>query len=183
MIMHIGIGIIVGFTLGFIAGTLMTRRVWKKAIRDMVSKFETILIELEADKQKKKPVIRKKSYVKIKKIMLQIEDLIESQLAMWANVDGPNRGASHSKWKKDLVANIKTLEEDKIKLFKEILAEGVDMKVGSVDNDGVKVTKTISEIIAEHEGTQPTTPFKNDPKQIRTKLHIVKDESDDGKST
>ena len=62
----------------------------------------------------------------VKERFKQVDEIIQEQLGLMSSIDGPSRGASHSKYKSEIARRIKKLEENKLAIYKTILADGVD---------------------------------------------------------
>ena len=121
----------------------------------------------------------------------EVNKIMETQLSLWAQIDGPNRGASHARWKSDIISEINNLESDKIDSFRDILEDGVDLKVSVIDTNGKKIEKKMSELVSDFDANKshkvPSPPIKeNDSnKKLRTikpKLSLIKDNTNDGQS-
>lgn len=123
-----------------------------------------------------------------------VNEIMNAQLSLWASIDGPNRGASHTKWKSGLIHEINDLEAEKIDAFRDVISNGVDLAVIVMNSDGGRVEKKMSEIVNDFDISQAPTPFtpkqpvnKNDSNKklnvVKPKLSLIKDDTNDGQST
>lgn len=183
MILKTSILVALGATAGFMAGFYLCARYSSIAYSNLYD------AAIEALK-KQSNTYNKAVYNRVRNKVMDVNRIMEEQLALWGKVDGPNRGPSHSKWKKSIIDQINDLESDKVDAFRDILDEGMDLNVSVMDNNGKKSSKKISEIISDfdNKSNKTSTPVKeNDSNKnlraIKPKLTLIKDDSYDGQPT
>ena len=122
---------------------------------------------------------------KCKALIHEAVGITDRQLQLWRQLDVPNRGASHARWKQDLIAQIKELDKEKLDKFQKILNYGFDPEVSVIKLDGEKESMKISELLKEYKKLEeesttatPTPPpppvKKNDRITSRKGLHLLK---------
>lgn len=174
--------------LGFAAGFALCHFQWKAAYREL---YDASIKALK-DKHSKNT---KAIYIRVRAKVDEINKIMEAQLALWGHVDGPNKGSSHSRWKRDLINKVNDLESEKIEAFRDILNDGVDLTVSVIDHDGSKTSKKMSQIVEEFDASKLDEPslsdekpaVKNEPiKKLRlvkeSNLSLKKDDNHDGQS-
>lgn len=136
----------------------------------------------------------KAMYMRIRGKLDEVHKIMSAQLKLWCSVDGPNRGASHTRWKSGLIGQINDLETEKINAFRDIISNGVDITVQVMNSNGSKSEKKMSQLISEHELSTPTEPFtskqpvkendsNNKLRLVRPKLTLIKDSNNDKQPT
>jgi hypothetical protein len=100
----------------------------------------------------------------------------KEQLDLFGKLDGPNKGAAHSKWKNELGARIRDLETQKIALYQEIVAEGFDPLITMIDANGEPQQVKMSDVCKSYAVKNPdATPA---PKPTSTLAPTVKIDSE-----
>ena len=89
----------------------------------------------------------------------KLDVLNASQKKMMGGLDSPSKGASHSRWKNDVVDRVKGLEEEKMTIYKEILGYGLDPSV-AINKDGKEEVVKLSEAVKRYEAANSTAPLK-----------------------
>lgn len=89
----------------------------------------------------------------------KLDVLNASQKKMIGGLDNPSKGASHSRWKNDVVDRVKTIEEEKMTIYKEILGYGLDPSV-AIHKDGKEEVVKLSEAVKRYEAANSTAPLK-----------------------
>lgn len=193
------LGILIA-TAGFVVGFTICHFQWKATYSNM---YEASLKALK-DQQ---TANNKAVYARVRAKIGEINRIIEAQFDIWGQIDRPDKGASHSKWKRELIGRVNDLEAEKMDTFKSILDEGVDLTVSVMESNGAKHNKKMSQIVEEYNASKLNTPFtpktptktptknphltpvkttnKNDPnKKLRlikeSKLSLVKGKNNDG---
>jgi hypothetical protein len=112
---------------------------------------------------------------KVARITAKIRQAVElgkEQLDLFAKMDGPNKGASHSKWKNELGAKIRELETQKMGIYQEIVAEGFDPELTMIGADGqpekVKMSAVLKKAGMDKPLSPPTQPTVAPPKPTPT---------------
>lgn len=117
---------------------------------------------------------------KVKDLILKAEEIAKKQIELSGAAQQPSKGAAHSRWKNDIIGLMKQLESDKMDIFRAIVAEGYDPKIGVMMPDGVVEQFPMSEAVKmweeEDAMKQPPPPPQN---HTSKRLFVVKD---DGKS-
>ena len=105
--------------------------------------------------------ISKKSEIKgaLNVFTKKLDVLNASQKKMIGGLDAPSKGPSHSRWKNDVVDSVKSIEEEKMGIYKEILKHGLDPNVTVFVNSKEEVIK-LSEAVKRYEVANSTTPLK-----------------------
>jgi len=129
-----------------------------------------------------------KAVIYVKEQIYEASNIASMQLDLWKQIDAPNRGAAHSKWKRDIIGQINELEAKKIDVFRKIMQAGHDLTVTIVEADGKLVKQKISQVI-EHYDTanankQPFNKSATDKSKTKTinkqpTLKLVKDNTND----
>jgi len=97
---------------------------------------------------------RKKVIVKSK--LERAAKIAEQQQLMMAQIDMPSKNALHSRWKNDLIHNVKELEKDKIAILRSILTEdGFDPTIITNDETGQKRELLLSQLIKNYDAAPP----------------------------
>ncbi len=112
----------------------------------------------------------------------QAQDIADVQLELLARVSRPNASASHSRYKNDIVGQLKDLERQKMDIFRSILADGVDPNLIMILN-GEQTTVKMSEAVAMYDAEngeykRPASPPKTDPINPRNGLKLIVDNGD-----
>jgi hypothetical protein len=110
----------------------------------------------------------------------RINEISKIQLDYIGALDRPNASASHARHKNNLVSQVKSLEEEKITLFKSILEDGMDPLL-TVVIDGVTKNLRASELLpileSGHVPPAETLESKTDSNSsvsTKSKLYVVK---------
>jgi len=164
MLLEISIG-----CLGFMVGVAITHRSWKATYNNL---HEASLKALKKQHDTNTKVVYDRVRAKIK----EIDRIMEAQLSLWGQVDGPNKGSSHSRWKRDLIGQINDLETEKIDIFRDILSDGVDLKVTTMSSDGIKSNKMMSAIVQEFETSNIDDPYKSKNPVVKPVKSTTKNE-------
>lgn len=107
----------------------------------------------------------------IKYRVTQISNITDRQIELASRTERPSASAAHSRYKNDIVGELKSLEEDKITIYRSILKDGIDPELQMIMGGELKTLK-MSEVIAIHDGK--TDNLKTDPIKSRNNgLHLV----------
>ena len=163
---------IFSFSLGY----LISHFIWKHDY----NRLYKVSLKVLKDQRREHDKI---TYARVRAKIDEIDNIMEEQLTIWGQADGPNRGATHSKWKGSLAGRINELETEKMNIFRDILSEGVDLTVSVVGSDGEKSKKKMSQIIKKYdliqsESDYPDKPVAKPNKENETnnnKLKLVKE--------
>jgi len=107
----------------------------------------------------------------IKYRFTETDRLVKKQLEMVKQVYQPSKGASHAKWKNDLIKHINDLEKEKILIFKSIVKDGVDPTLQLMDPDGNKEEMKMSDAIKRAETNSDFIKPDNLKKKTDSKSH------------
>jgi hypothetical protein len=107
------VGVVVG------AGLVMTYGFYK--LRRLTKMRTNILNELR--KQAGEASEKISSY---KERLVKVKELTEQQLDMQSQMEAPSKNSLHSKWKNDLGAEIRRIEDEKMGILHSILKDGFD---------------------------------------------------------
>lgn len=102
-------------------------------------------------------------------------EICEEQFDILSGMEGPQSGPLHGKHKQQMNIELKRLEEEKMTIFRSILADGFDPKLTTINENGEKETLKLSDFIKKRElisGEQGANQPAQEPKQ--RKLSIVK---------
>ncbi len=102
--------------------------------------------------------------------------IVQEQAALVGQLDSPSKSASHSKHKNSIVRQIKQLEEEKVKLLREVLDSGFDPDVTVIDEKREKQSMKLSTYL-EKQGHSPTpdpTPTDPNPPKGKPTLRRIK---------
>lgn len=121
----------------------------------------------------------------VKYRMKQVDELTNTQNDLSAHVLRPNASAAHSKWKNDLIGQLKDLERLKINIFRSIVADGLDplLMMGVEGNGEPKLVK-MSEAIALFDSEKghynlPAPDPKTESKSSQKSLRLVVDNTEE----
>jgi len=141
--------------VGIYGGYLVTKeKDGKKAVRDAIKDIELI--------------------GSIKYRFTKVSEITDRQMQLISSTERPSASAAHSRHKNSIVGELKALEQEKIEIFKSILADGVDPQL-SIVIDGQQQNIKMSEAVAIFEGGGHSQIPPTKPATESTKLHIVKD--------
>lgn len=144
--------ILTGFAVGFATGFAIAYYTWKTAYDKLHdASIEALKKQHESN--------TKAVYARVRSKIDKVDKIMEAQLNLWGQFDGPNKGAAHSRWKRGLVGQINDLEAEKMDIFKAILSDGVDLEVSVTGADGSKEKKRMSAIVKEFEAEGADDPF------------------------
>jgi len=177
------------FTLGFLAGVMVTGCIVAYQIYKISKKIENGLND-----DLKKAGTKLEQIAAVKHLFIEINNITDEQMLLINQVDRPSAGASHSIWKNEIIQRVKELEEQKLSIFKTILASGVDplitMYVGGEPKQ-MKMSEAVEIRESQLEKTPKTLHSKTESKNSRgnsSHLTLVSneekiDESNPGNST
>jgi hypothetical protein len=112
----------------------------------------------------------------------QIKKLTEKQFDIAKMIEGPSRGPSFSKYRRQAQKDIQELEDQKLEIFRSMVDDNVDPLISTLDLQGNERKLRVSEMLAEQEAKSTTKP-NTDPNNHRVAhLSLVK-EQDDGKDS
>ena len=107
----------------------------KKNLQDVVKETNTA------------PTKRKVDVAKVTQLIKDAEGLAKQQTDLSSQAQQPSKGAAHSRWKNGLIAQMRELEDKKIEVFRKIVAEGYDPKIGVLRPSGEVEQLPMSEAI------------------------------------
>jgi len=116
----------------------------------------------------------------IKQRFKDVEVLVHEQLSLMGALDAPSSSASHSKHKSDLISRIKQLEEEKLIIYKTILADGINPTLTAIiDGDAtkMKLSDAVHEMESALEKVSPLPPKTDSKKPRKNFLKLVKSEN------
>jgi len=174
--------------IGVYIGSIMQLRVDRKAYQYLYmtakDSMESLHQLINSQKEKVEKIVI--AYIK------EAEAITNSQLSLWKQLDGPNKGAAHSKWRSSLVQQLKQLEEDKINIFQKMVDLGYDLPIAAMDENGkvnkIKMSEAIKQHLKEPIPPKPSnlkpvssSPVNNDKKHLKIvksapKLKVIKKE-------
>jgi hypothetical protein len=139
-----------GVTLGIIIGVASTMIYFNYLLRVVMSALHGRKIpdKVEAEGKVARCTAKIKRAVEIGK----------EQLELFGKMDGPNKSATHAKWKNELGARIRELEAEKIAIYREIVAEGFDPMITMIGVDGNPEQVKMSEVVKMHDRAPNTAP-------------------------
>lgn len=146
-------GLIVGFMFGIFAtvayGLFQMRKV-DRMKKEAIEQVRQVAEEME------------KKAAGWKDRMTKVTDITKAQIEMRSRLDEPSKNALHSKYKNDMVQEIKTLEEEKIAILRSILTDGHDPEVTIETAEGRKKIKLSEYFVAAGldtgDSVEPTDP-------------------------
>lgn len=94
---------------------------------------------------------------RIMNIIKEVAQVSEMQAGYMGTLAQPSKNALHSKFKNDIIRQVKDLEGRKVALFKEILKEGYDPELPNTLPDGTQNRIKMSQAIAEYEAREGTS--------------------------
>jgi len=87
-----------------------------------------------------------------------IEEIMNRQLELTAQLEAPTKGTSHSFWKRDIQDQIMDMEEEKMDIFRSILSDGLDPIFTIIGVDGGKENIKMSVAIQRYETHNDRVP-------------------------
>ena len=148
------------FIIGGIVGWRASRKITTSLVKRLYSasilalqklEKECMLRVLEVETAYKIRILEIETAFKLKakdRIKAKIQEILDidtAQISIWQLIDAPNKGAVHARGKSKLMGQFKELEEKKIQVFRDILADGFDLTI-RVSEDGQTVDKKISDM-------------------------------------
>lgn len=111
----------------------------------------------------------------VKARMDTIISIAEKQETLMVSATTPSASASHSKYKNTIIRELKALEQEKMRLFKSIISDGVDLKM-KTSVDGKEQIMYMSELLKKYEDeTAPaSSPKQPAQKPVKTDTIIPK---------
>lgn len=115
----------------------------------------------------------------------QALDICERQFDIMSGLEGPQNGPMHGKHKQVMGSELKRLEEEKMTIFRSILADGFDPNLGTVNEMGEKETIKLSEFVNRMElldqKKNPRARYTKPQEPVRPRLSIVKSSDEESK--
>lgn len=158
-------GMVSCFLMIFVYGIIALKKQKKKIkiLNDLKNKAENL--------GSKKDLIRER--------LIKAAELARTQLELRAQVEAPSKNALHSRWKNNLVKEIRDMEEEKISVLKSVLDDGFDPLVTIITSEGTKEEVPLSayiskseEVLAKHDANADT-PIKTDTKNKNEHRFVV----------
>jgi hypothetical protein len=102
-------------------------------------------------------------------------DINDEQARMASLIVQPNKNASHSRYKNEMIGTFKAMEAEKLELLKSILKDGYDLTL-VVNSDGTKRNIKLSDYVASIEGGPPLEEVGREPEVTvqKPKLTVVR---------
>lgn len=136
----------IGTLIGFLSGVATVLLVSYIVVRSERNKLKK-----EAEQIKLKQEDLKKKYEIVRPRLKQVADISNKQLELYAQTQEPSKNSLHSKWKNDIISEIKELEKEKRSILRSIIKEGFDPDLSLTDDrDGRKETVRLSEYMARN---------------------------------
>lgn len=111
----------------------------------------------------------------------QVNEITERQLSIVSQAERPSASAAHSRYKNDMAGLLKSLEEEKMNIFRSILKDGIDPNL-TIMIDGESKKIRMSEAVAQHDGTS-ATPVKTEPSKPKNNgLRLITPDEDSNAS-
>lgn len=115
----------------------------------------------------------------------QALDICERQFDIMSGLEGPQNGPMHGKHKQVMGAELKRLEEEKMTIFRSILADGFDPSLGVINEMGEKESIKLSEFVNRMElldqKKNPKARYTKPQEPVRPKLSLVKKTDEEAK--
>jgi hypothetical protein len=133
------------YMLGFLSGCIFLIGLSYLSIRRDTASLDKLTKEVldEAEDLKKK-------YQTVKPRLKKAAEISNQQLDLLAQTQAPSMNALHSKFKNELVGQIKSLENEKRDLLRSILKEGFDPNLTIGTPDGGKEVLRLSEYMTRN---------------------------------
>lgn len=119
----------------------------------------------------------------------RVTEITDRQLELVTRAERPSASAAHSRHKNSIIGELKALEQEKIEIFRSILADGIDPKL-SIVIDGKPSTMKMSEAVALYDtnaGNAPSAPQSktetNTPRNNGLKLVHNQESNDESGSS
>ena len=156
------------YYIGYMAGEFFTQKKVKKAITDYMREVNNTLMKMSEAVKTSTASNHQSDMKKAYQILEEVNAIAKRQIDLMGNIDGPSRGAAYSRWRNDVISNLKEMEATKISKLREILAMGLDPKI-TIVVDGKEEKKRLSEAIKEYEKDYPATPASSTPAPTKPK--------------
>lgn len=115
-------------------------------------------------------------------LIAKASNISNQQADLYMQTSLPSKGASHSRWKNDIINKIKQLDTEKYSTLKKILSEGYDPKVAVIGDSGRHEQKYISELVEEYDQLMTKEEEDNvtsiDRGDKKKKLKLIKNTDD-----
>lgn len=129
-------GLLFGASLVLVWGQWQIQKM-KKTKKVLLDQIKTKV--LEEDKKQKS----------IKDRLFQASELAQTQMTIRAMIEEPSKGALHSKYKNELVYEMRDIEQKKIDILQTIIADGYDPIITVTNDSGTKSEIPLSAYIKE----------------------------------
>lgn len=178
------------FYIGYTFGHHKAAAKFKKELEEQTAKFKKKLDEYSEqlsnyvlntllDSLKTKPVsdeeqrIKKEAY----KLLDEVNQITDEQLTLLKGIDGPSKGAAFSRWRNDVIGQLKALEKDKLEKLQKVLDLGLNPKITAYVN-GETVKKPLSEVLKDYYDLYPKDKETTTSTPVKPKayLSVVKTE-------
>lgn len=158
-----------GLLLGALIGAYLMQHYLIKVFN---SKAKEINVELEKAKD---ALIKQAGNLEligsIKYRAKKAVEIFQLQQDLLGSLDQPSKNATYSRNKNTILSQIKELEEQKMDIYRSILADGVDSDMTVMTSTGEKKTMKLSEVIKLHDsGTQVPPPPQTDSQSTSAKV-------------
>lgn len=169
----------VSFLIGFILGVVVVAAIFLAVAAYWVRKLKKIKAKI-TDEMNKGFAGPNTTYESIIARLKQVQVITDQQLAIQGARDQPSKNALHSRYKNDLIQDIKKLEEEKMAILQSILDDGFDPLMNILDENGQKQELPLSHFVnkAPPSAPLPTAP-PSSSKRVG-KFTLVKGGKDDG---
>lgn len=172
------------FLLGFILGMTVTTALFfgygyyqlrklKKAKARIADEITKRISELDS----------KRESIRVR--LVKAQEITQQQLDLRSQTEMPSKNALHSRYKNDLVGEIKKLEEEKLAVLRSILDDGYDPTIVVLDENGQRTELPLSHFVGhaslKQNADNPPSANSNpdSPKRVG-RFIIVKGGKDDG---
>ena len=141
------------FAIGFICG----------AAALMALSFFLVKGDKKKVKKVTEPAVADSSdYEKARERLLAAAEIGARQLELLALAQEPSKNALHSKYKNEIIQEVRQVEEDKRTLLRSIIKDGLNPKVSVTGPNGEKVATKLSDYMNEN-GIPVEEPVANTP--------------------
>lgn len=144
--MLFAIGFLMGLVVSFIVTIYLTTRALNKQDQEDREDIHELMEKMEL-------------IGSVKYRYKKIEEITDKQLDLVSRVDRPSASAAHSRYKNDIVGQLKALEDEKVDIMRSIVDDGIDPNI-TISIDGEPQSMKMSEAINMHDinNKKPFTP-------------------------
>jgi hypothetical protein len=131
------------FLLGFLLGSGAVMGYGMYSLKKAAKKKQATLKALQKTQQEKQNM-----FESIKKRLVEAQDLTQKQFELLAELDAPSKNALHSKYKNQIIHELRKIEDEKMIILRSILSDGFDPEIAIINDRAEKEKVKLSEYLS-----------------------------------